>query len=73
MVKLSILVFHSGQWDDRQYNVEYKTICVLVDGGMLFDSFVNLIRSKIHVDSLIELSVFLDTGSNGVQNVLKDS
>uniref|UniRef100_A0A9I9EM97 Transposase MuDR plant domain-containing protein n=1 Tax=Cucumis melo TaxID=3656 RepID=A0A9I9EM97_CUCME len=72
MVKLVVIVFHSGQWDEQQSYVDYKTNCVLVDGVISsFDSFVNLIRTEIQVESCIELSVLLPIGSNGVQHVLK--
>ncbi|TYJ96591.1 uncharacterized protein E5676_scaffold1278G00090 [Cucumis melo var. makuwa] len=72
MVKLAVIVFHSGQWDEQQSYVDYKTNCVLVDEVISsFDSFVNLIRTEIQVESCIELSVLLPIGSNSVQHVLK--
>ena len=67
MVKLAINVFHSGQWDEQQCYVDYKTNCVLVDGvTSSFDFFVNLIHTEIQIESCIELSVLLPIGSNGV-------
>ena len=72
MVKLAVIVFHSGQWDEQQCYVDYKTNCVLIDGvTSSFDSFVNLIRTKIQVGSCIELSIVLPIGSNGAHHVLK--
>ena len=60
MVKLAVIIFQSGQWDEQHYYVDYKTNCVLVDGAISsFDSFVNLIHTEIQVESCIELSVLI--------------
>ena len=50
MVKLAVIVFHSGQWDEQQCYVDYKTNYVLVDEvTSSFDSFVNLIHTEIQI------------------------
>lgn len=74
MVMIPIVVFHSGQWDDQHCYVNYTTIGVLVDEVMSFENFLNLILKETQFNSSIcsiELSVLLDLGNNGVQNVVK--
>ena len=71
MVKLAVIIFHSGQWDERQCYMDYKTNSVLVDGVISsFNTFVNLICIE-QVESCVELSILLPIGSNDVQHVLK--
>ena len=52
MVKIAVIIFHSDQWNERQCYVDYKTNCVFVDGMMLFDFFVNLIRTQTQMTIL---------------------
>ncbi|TYK14543.1 uncharacterized protein E5676_scaffold552G00250 [Cucumis melo var. makuwa] len=55
MIKLPIVVFHSGQWDDTNSYLNYKTTGVLVDEMMCFKNledkdvtwFLSLVKGQI--------------------------
>ncbi|TYK22454.1 uncharacterized protein E5676_scaffold3009G00020 [Cucumis melo var. makuwa] len=74
MIKLPIVVFHSGQWDDTNSYLNYKTTGVLVDEIMCFENFVSLILRGVRFDaspSSIQLSILLDYGITDIQTVVQ--
>ena len=74
MIKLPIVMFHSGQWDDTNSYLNYKTTGVLVDEMMSFENFVSLILREVLFDaspSSIQLSILLDYGITNIQTVVQ--
>ena len=74
MIKLPIIVFHSGQWDDTNKYLNYKTTGVLVDETICFENLVSLILREVRLDaspSSIQLSILLDYGITDIQTVVE--
>ncbi|KAA0057231.1 uncharacterized protein E5676_scaffold257G00320 [Cucumis melo var. makuwa] len=74
MIKLPIVMFHSGQWDDTNSYLNYKTTGVLVDEMMCFDNLMSLILREVRFDaspSSIQLSILLDYGITDIQTMVQ--
>ena len=74
MIKIPIVVFYSGQWDDTNNYLNYKTTSVLVDITMCFENLVSLILREIRLDAssyAIQLSILLDYGISDIQIVVE--
>ena len=74
MIKPPITVFHSGQWDDTNKYLNYKTIGVLVDETICFETLVSLILREVWLDaspSSIQLSILLDYDITDIQTVVE--
>ncbi|KAA0037324.1 uncharacterized protein E5676_scaffold610G00160 [Cucumis melo var. makuwa] len=74
MIKLPIVVFHGGQWDDTNSYLNYKTTGVLVDEMMCFENLVSLILMEVRFDaspSSIQLSTLLDYDITDIQTVVQ--
>lgn len=57
MIKLPIVMFHNGQWNDKHNYLNYKTTDIFVDEIICFENFVSLILKEDASLSLIQLSV----------------